>query len=221
MRIQRLVLILSILTFISSNLFGNKYTDKYPRININPQSSVIQYTDSCQGDLIQFSLSNPITGQYVDWNFDDPSSGINNYAVGNTSTHTFFNKGFYHVTVYISTSSGIDTLIRTIHIDSCQTKQNPIDPEKCTFEISNVITPNNDGKNEFLEIKSICLFEKFELTIFNRWGNIVYKSTNPSEFWNGKNNQEDCPDGNYMYLLKYKFSNMEETTKNGSILLMR
>jgi gliding motility-associated-like protein len=221
MRNQLLKLLFSLLPLVPINLLGNNYIEKYPCINQAPQSSIILYTDSCQGDLIQFSLSNPIIGQYVDWYFDDPSSGINNYAVGNTSTHTFFNKGFYKITVFISSSSGIDTLIRTIHIDSCQSKQNPIDPEKCTFEINNVITPNNDGKNEFIEIKSLCVFEKFELSIFNRWGNIVYKSTNPSEFWNGKNQQEDCPDGNYMYLLKYKFRNTEEATKNGSILLMR
>jgi gliding motility-associated-like protein len=221
MRNQLHKLLFSLLPIIPCSLLGNNYLEKYPSINQAPQSSVIQYTDSCQGNLIQFSLSNTVSGQYVDWNFDDPSSGINNYGVGNTSTHTFLKNGNYHVTVYISTSSGIDTLIRTIHIESCQSKLKPIEAEKCSIEISNVITPNNDGKNEIFEIKSPCSFETFELSIFNRWGVVVYKSTNQSEFWNGKNQKEDCPDGSYIYLLKYKFKNMDEATKTGNIQLMR
>lgn len=221
MRIQSLYFLILMFPFTSNILLGNSLLEKFPSGILAPQSSEIQYTDSCQGVMIQFSLTNPVSGQYVDWNFDDPSSGTNNYGVGNTAPHTFFNKGYYHITVYISTSSGIDTLIRTIHIDSCQSKQNPIDPEKCSFEISNVITPNNDGKNEFLEIKSLCQFELFEISIYNRWGVVVYKSTDSNEYWNGKNQQEDCPDGNYIYLLKYKFSNTDETTKQGNILLLR
>ncbi len=213
-----LYLLFSFLPFIPNSLSGNNHIENNP---ILQQSSRIQYSDSCLGNLIQFSLSNPIAGQFVAWYFDDPRSGINNKAVGNTSTHTFFNKGSYKVTAHINTSLGIDTLIRTIHIDSCQSKQNLMKQEKCAVEISKVITPNNDGKNDFLEIKSLCLFEKYELSVFNRWGNVVFKSTNPNEFWNGKNQQEDSPDGNYMYLLKYKFINMEETSKNGNILLMR
>lgn len=69
--------------------------------------------------------------------------------------------------------------------------------------ISNVITPNNDDKNDFFEIKNLpsnTCDEKFEkLEIYNRWGTKIYKHEDRNIKWDASNS----PDGIYFYVLSY------------------
>jgi len=90
------------------------------------------------------------------------------------------------------------------------------------FKIPNVFTPNGDEKNDnfVVEIKGQ---EVFDLKIYNRWGELVFESTDPAITWNGKvnNSGNDCPDGTYFYTLKYKLRTQNEKTLRGSVSLMR
>lgn len=78
-------------------------------------------------------------------------------------------------------------------------------PEK---EISNTITPNGDGLNEsfvFDIIKNASPAERpdNELIIFNRWGDIVYRTEDYDNTWNGMNNQgEALPEATYYFILR-------------------
>ena len=64
----------------------------------------------------------------------------------------------------------------------------------CDVIIPNVITPNGDGSNDFLEIEGI-LYVTNTVRIFNRWGQEVYSANNYRNQWNGG----DLPDGTYYY----------------------
>ena len=46
------------------------------------------------------------------------------------------------------------------------------------LNVYNIITPNGDGKNDVLVIDNIQLYPGNTLTIYNRWGREVYKTTN-------------------------------------------
>ena len=59
----------------------------------------------------------------------------------------------------------------------------PIQPQPIL--IPNVITPNGDNKNDLFIIKNLMDWEFRELTIFNRWGEIVYRSDNYQNDWDG------------------------------------
>lgn len=73
--------------------------------------------------------------------------------------------------------------------------------------IPNTITPNGDGKNDVFRIDAIDYqpeqFKDAELVIFNRWGDVVYKSGKPyANNWSGTNqNGSDLPEGTYYYLI--------------------
>ncbi|TAF77754.1 MAG: gliding motility-associated C-terminal domain-containing protein [Bacteroidetes bacterium] len=92
--------------------------------------------------------------------------------------------------------------------DSLQIKIYIVDSTfKSDFFISNIITPNNDGKNDVFEIKNLpqnnCA-ESFEkIDIYNRWGTKIYSQTDRNVSWNAQNS----PDGLYYYILSF-------TTKN-------
>ncbi|GAA3983341.1 hypothetical protein GCM10022407_30630 [Hymenobacter antarcticus] len=62
----------------------------------------------------------------------------------------------------------------------------------------NIITPNNDGRNDVLVIDNIQLYPGNTFTVFNRWGREVYKTTNYQNNWGGDANTAP---GNYFYLL--------------------
>ena len=69
--------------------------------------------------------------------------------------------------------------------------------------IPNVITINGDGVNDTWEIANIADYLNVEIEIYNRWGNIVWKSTGYSKQWDGTNyrNGEVLPDGTYFYIM--------------------
>jgi gliding motility-associated-like protein len=70
-------------------------------------------------------------------------------------------------------------------------------------DIPNAITPNGDGKNDFFVIDNIEKFTKSELTVFNRWGEILYRSKAYNGQWGGTNqNGEPLAEGTYYYILR-------------------
>ncbi len=74
------------------------------------------------------------------------------------------------------------------------------------LEIPNVFTPNEDGANDFFQVKGRSL-KTFHGVIFNRWGRPVFEWTDPKTLengWNGKfeNTGADCPSGTYYYVIK-------------------
>lgn len=74
--------------------------------------------------------------------------------------------------------------------------QNPI------IKIPNVISPNKDGKNDMFIIDSLEYYAIKNLSIYNRWGNIVYNTVDYKNDWQGNNN-DGVPlnNGTYYYIL--------------------
>jgi gliding motility-associated-like protein len=82
--------------------------------------------------------------------------------------------------------------------------------------IPSVITPNNDGKNDFFEISEIT--GQIELIIFNRWGNEEYTNDNYVNNWDGRNSKgEELPNDTYFYVMKFENGQV----KRGSVLIKR
>ncbi|MVN77032.1 hypothetical protein GO988_11910 [Hymenobacter sp. HMF4947] len=66
----------------------------------------------------------------------------------------------------------------------------------------NVITPNNDGQNDKLEIDNVQLYPGNSLTIFNRWGREVFATTNYNNTSNYWGTDPNIAAGVYYYLFK-------------------
>lgn len=74
----------------------------------------------------------------------------------------------------------------------------------CSYFIPNAITPNNDGLNDFLEVQHTCQFSTFDMSIYNRWGNRVFHTENPSFHW-----EPDARDtGPFLYNVKVSFTDL-------------
>jgi gliding motility-associated-like protein len=71
-----------------------------------------------------------------------------------------------------------------------------------------IFTPNNDGQNDTFFIFGIELYPKNELTVYNRWGNVVYQKFGYLNEWDGYSNMNKIgaaplPVGTYYYVLNY------------------
>lgn len=86
--------------------------------------------------------------------------------------------------------------------------------------IPNTFTPNGDNRNEvFLPIANGA--NRYELAIFNRWGQKLFETTDPKQGWDGRFNGKDCPEGVYAYSLIYKGRKSITQLKQGSLILLR
>ncbi len=91
--------------------------------------------------------------------------------------------------------------------------------------IPNTFTPNNDGWNEvFLPIGSDMIEEDHEFMIFDRWGQLVFDSVDPTEGWNGSRNNtgDQLPEGVYTWrLVERPFGTSDKKDWFGTVMLLR
>ncbi len=94
-----------------------------------------------------------------------------------------------------------ESTLDTVPVPRCDTFQHD-----CCYpsriKLPTGISPNNDGFNDFYVVGGLKYCQKVTLTVYNRWGNVVFKKDNYDNSWDGTNQQgEDLPQGTYFILL--------------------
>jgi gliding motility-associated-like protein len=84
--------------------------------------------------------------------------------------------------------------------------------------IPSAFTPNNDGYNDDFGVKGEGI-ENYKMLIYNRWGQVIFSSTNPMEHWDGNYNNEPAENGVYVYEVFAK--GFGKHPKTGSVTLLR
>jgi gliding motility-associated-like protein len=114
----------------------------------------------------------------------------------------------------------IDTFINSLGCDSIRILKFELDENLCCQLFTpNAFTPNGDNLNDEFIIKGI--FFDYNIIIADRWGNVVYQSTNSLFGWDGKYKGMEMPIGTYYYLFKYKCNNSDMKMIKGDITLIR
>ncbi|HRG17708.1 MAG TPA: gliding motility-associated C-terminal domain-containing protein [Flavobacterium lutivivi] len=138
-----------------------------------------------------------------DWEYNNQSIGINNTL---------------NLTSYIHSTSVFEELPLTIKLtitnsDGCsKTKNYVVDNMFCGIQKG--ISPNNDGKNEFFDLR---LLDVKKLSIFNRYGTKVYQKNNYYNQWTGQSDSGNkLPDSVYYYVIEF---NNDNETKVGWIYI--
>jgi gliding motility-associated-like protein len=96
--------------------------------------------------------------------------------------------------------------------------------EDAAIYIPNTFSPDGDAfNNTFQAVGKNISPEHFELTIFNRWGEIIFSSQDPNLGWNGYvADRGPAPDGVYSYQLSYRFLNQSKNEViTGHVHLLR
>jgi len=144
----------------------------------------------CPGDTATLMVTGVGPLAYS-WN-PDPTIGVNYGDTVYTSPQS--------TTIYtVSASDGtcIGTAFSTVIVD---------DPANCTgLHISNGITPNGDGHNDSWIIDGAELADNMTVTIYNRWGLMVWKGNNYNNttvVWRGEDESNKAlPSGTYFYII--------------------
>jgi gliding motility-associated-like protein len=69
------------------------------------------------------------------------------------------------------------------------------------FKPKNVITPNGDGFNDVWNIEHLLAYPECTVSIFNRYGSLVFKTREYMNTWDGSVSGEKLPDGTYYYIV--------------------
>ncbi|HEX8514793.1 MAG TPA: gliding motility-associated C-terminal domain-containing protein [Bacteroidia bacterium] len=131
-------------------------------------------------------------------------------VAGDTNVAAHLAPGTYQYSV----TDGITTINGTVTITEDQ-----VDCRGTTLSFYTGITPNGDGNNDNWQIDSIINFPENIVSIYNRWGDLVWVGKNYDNVnvvWEGKNRAgKDLPDATYFYLVevnKEKYKGWVELT---------
>ncbi len=163
----------------------------------SPLFSLGRDTSICNGDIYHLSAS---AGNWsYRWKDNSTSNAINvNQA------------GIYFVTG----TNYCGTLSDTIKISTVQCN--------CSLDVANSFSPNNDGINDLFNPDLLCTPILYNLSIYNRYGSLVFETHRYGKGWNGTYNGSKMPVGTYYYLLQVKGeSEPVARRKSGSVTLLR
>ncbi len=192
-----------------------------------PCAPALSLTSDCEAPLNTLAWTNPNsscaddTWSYTIWFTDSLGGDLQPIATitgANDTTFAHVNgnsvAGCYAVTA--SDSLGNESVLSdTLCADNC-----PL------YTLPNVYTPNGDRTNDLFVPFPYRGVERIDLQVFNRWGNVVFTSEDPSIGWDGTNSGsgETCPDGVYFYLCTVTFARLggpEQMQLNGVVHILR
>lgn len=155
--------------------------------------------------------------------FEDRSSGASKwfwdfegaaYATQQNPAYLFRDTGLQEVRLTVTHPSGCqDTVVQYIDI-----------VPRATYFLPNAFTPNDDSVNDiFLGKGYLEGVRDFELSIWNRWGEEVFRSADPMVGWNGRkhNTGKPAPAGVYACLVRYMGPRGEPVEVRGMATLVR
>jgi gliding motility-associated-like protein len=91
---------------------------------------------------------------------------------------------------------------------------------KVNFALPNAFTPNGDGHNDCFGIRRWGNIQLFEFTIYNRWGQRIFTTTNPTQCWDGTFQGQMQDPGGYAYVIR-GLSKCGVIKRNGIVMLIR
>ncbi|MCB0693900.1 MAG: gliding motility-associated C-terminal domain-containing protein [Lewinellaceae bacterium] len=125
--------------------------------NLQPE---VQFTDRSTGDPQSWS-----------WNFGD-----GNFGTGADPAHTFAQPGVYAITLAVGGAEGCgDTLTRELIVQW-----------DIRLYLPTAFSPNRDGINDIFQPSVIGPIDTYRLQVFDRWGGLLFESTDPQVGWNGE-----------------------------------
>ena len=97
--------------------------------------------------------------------------------------------------------SGCYTVTALDSIGNESVRSNRVCVDNCPiYVLPNAFTPNDDNQNDVFKPINLRYIDKVDFKVFNRWGQMVFETTNPLLDWNGKNSQGgDLAEGTYFF----------------------
>jgi gliding motility-associated-like protein len=85
----------------------------------------------------------------------------------------------------------------------------------------NAFTPNHDGLNDVFRLKYPGHVSDYNLLIFDRWGQKIFETSDPSAGWDGDFNGQHQPEATYVWIVHYTDNAGKKQNLTGSVVLIR
>lgn len=170
-----------------------------------------------------FTADPTFGGSPLNVTFTNTSEPASSYAwdFGNGESNTVSDLSEQYST-YID--EGVYTATLTLTEGNCTDQASQIITVKLPliYDLPNIFTPNGDGENDFFTINAENA-ASIDVVILNRWGNVVFESTDTDFKWNGKkkNDGAECSDGVYFFKFTITNTSGEEFDEHGFVHLVR
>ena len=201
-------------TYTQSGCVFDTTTDiiVYENPQITPITPYNDFFELCDGDTIQsmYSVISTLSGGYNEWTLTNNTTQTTNF---NITWNTF----------------GMFPLSVVNYVNGCPSNQEQtvitiVQCPNLLFYIPNSFTPDGNEHNNEFKWTFTSGFDPtdFHITIFNRWGEVIYESFNSNDYWDGTYNNNMCPEGSYTY--KVNFGSKEndgEYVITGSLNLIK
>ena len=186
--------------YVSATNYCNKVFNDTANISLAPVPAnfLPKDTSICEGELTTIS-------SLLDFSAYLWSTGKTTRQVNVTSTGTYW--------------------LRVMSSDGCFAKEdiNIKSKDNCTLALyfPNAFTPNNDGLNDQFRGTAFGFLKKFHLTIYNRYGNMVFETYDITTGWDGKLKAAEQQTDSFVWFSEYQFNNSPPQTMKGIITLIR
>lgn len=169
-------------------------------LNWLPPLEVLPLRDTfiCPGERIVFDVATEGASAYL-W---QDGAAQSNYAVTGPGSYS------------VSISNFCESQSTSILVTAC---------ERCDIYVPNVFSPNGDGINDRFRPFSDCVLQDFTMQVFNRWGALVYESSDQLIFWPGTFKGEKLNSDIYIWRMQFNVLENEQTRNielSGDVLLL-
>lgn len=152
----------------------------YPTISLNTKEQILA------GNSIQ--LNPVITGNIMKYTWT-PAAGLSNASIQSPVASPAVTTG-YHLKITSTAGCDADADVTVMVVTE--------------VKIPNAFTPNGDGINDLWNIDALLDYPDCTVNIFNRYGQLLYKSTGYPKAWNGTYKGKVLPAGAYYYVIDLK-----------------
>jgi gliding motility-associated-like protein len=172
-----------------------------PLLNVQFENPNVEIKQGLGGEL---KILNPIPNSNYLW-----SDGQNGTEI---QVGPLFENTSYTVTVTdVNGCKGTGTINVVVRTVNCTENDE---------YLPNAFSPNGDGKNDILLVKS-NLLNQMELVIYNRWGREMFSSTDTNKGWDGTCEGKDLKPDVYAYYLKGTCVSGDTFIQKGNVSLIR
>jgi gliding motility-associated-like protein len=168
------------------------------------------YEDNCPNEPVQFTSAAQGNVKQHSWRFGDGGT-----SAQPSPTHTYpapLRETAYNVEYTVTDSLGCShTARKPVRIYS-----------SCYLAVPTAFSPNNDGLNDRFYPANAIKAENLQFMVYNRWGQLIFKTANWKQGWDGTVSGKAQPPGVYVWFLSYfeRGSKVKREMK-GTVMLVR
>lgn len=189
------------------NVLGCDSLVKTVTLQVNPQPTATINKSNDIDCLIGISKLQANGGVKYVWT---PSNGLSNAVINNpvaspASTTT------YKVRVTNANGCSIEDTI-TVYVNKTGSANG--------FQLPNAFSPNNDGRNDCFGVRTWGNISNLKFQVFNRWGQLVFSTTDPSHCWDGTVKGVLQPTSAFIYVISAE-TLCGPVKRTGTVMLIR